>query len=394
MKKIYRTLLICIMLGFFAAAFTAMAGNRDRSGQSGAQHLLIDPWARSSGWSTCGVAETRGLESVYSNIAGLAFTKRTEVGFTRTQYLVGSGGGIGISAFGVAQGLTAKNKETGKKIDLGTLAVSVFAMGFGDIMRTTEWQPDGDNSIFSPKLNYIGVHYAKSFNRFIHGGVSLKIVNESISDLRANGIAIDVGVQYLAGAYDNLKIGVALQNLGLPMSYRGDGISIRAKQEGTEYVASFEQRQAQYELPALLTIGVSYDFLIFGEEYQRMLKEDRKAEGLTRKEAVHRITLAGAFTANAYSRDNFALGIEYGFMQIFQVRAGYLLQSFSKRKIDGKDRVFANSDSFYLGPSAGASVAIPLAKKGKGNQQLVFDYAYRFTNFWKGNHYIGLKFCL
>ena len=383
-----------MVLGFFATAFTAMAGNRDRAGQSGAQHLLIDPWARSSGWSTCGVAETRGLESVFSNIAGLAFTKRTEVAYTRTQYLSGSGGGIGINAFGVAQGLTAKNKETGRKIDLGTIAVSVFAMGFGDIIRTNEMQPNGDNSIFSPKLNYIGVHYAKSFNRFIHGGVSFKIVNESISDLTANGVAIDVGVQYLAGAYDNLKIGVTLQNLGIPMSYKGDGISIRAKQEGTDYVASFEQRQAQYELPALLTIGVSYDFLIFGEEYQRMVKEDRKAEGLTRKDAVHRITLAGAFTANAYSRDNFALGVEYGFMQIFQVRAGYLIQSFEKRKIEGKNKMFANQDSFYLGPSAGASVAIPLVKKGKGNQQLLIDYAYRFTNFWKGNHYIGLKFCL
>jgi hypothetical protein len=239
------------------------------------------------------------------------------------------------------------------------------------------------------------VHYAKSFNRFIHGGVSFKIVNESISDLRANGIAIDVGVQYLSGPYDNFKIGVTLQNLGLPMSYKGDGIAIKAQQEGTRHIATVEQRQAQYELPALLAIGLSYDFLIFTEAYQRMSKEDRKAEGLNRSDAIHRITLAGTFIANAYSRDNFALGIEYGFMQFLQIRAGYMLQSFQRRNIDGKDRIFANQDSFYLGPSAGVTVGIPLTKKGKGNnQQLLFDYAYRFTNFWKGNHYIGLKFCL
>ena len=396
MKKIYRTLLICTMLCFCVTTFTAMAGNRDRSGQAGAQHLLIDPWARSSGWSSCGVAETRGLESVFSNIAGLAFTKRTEISFTRTQYLVGSGGGISINAFGIAQGLTYKNKETGRKVDLGTIAISVFNMGFGDIYRTTEDQPDGIGSaIFSPKLNYIGIHYAKSFNRFIHGGISFKIVNERISNLRANGIAIDIGVQYLSGPYENFKIGVVLQNLGVPLSYKGDGISIRAKQEGTNYVASFEQRQANYELPALLTIGVSYDFLIFSEQYQKMNKEDKKAEGLTRNDAVHRITLAGSFTANAYSRDNFALGIEYGFMRYLQLRAGYLIQSFEKRKIEGKDKIFANQDSFYLGPSAGVTVGVPLTKKGKGNnQQLLIDYAYRFTNFWKGSHYIGLKICL
>jgi len=383
------------MLGFCATTLTVVAGNRDRSGQAGAQHLLIDPWARSSGWSSCGVAETRGLESVFSNIAGLAFTTRTEVAFTHTQYLTGSNGGININSFGVAQGLSAKNKETGRKIDLGTVAVSVFAMGFGDIVRTTVMQPDGVGATFSPKLNSIGVHYAKSFNKFIHGGISFKIVNESITDLRANGIAIDVGVQYLSGPYDNFKIGVTLQNLGTPMSYKGDGIALRVKQEGTDYVATVEHRQAQYELPALLTLGLSYDFLIFPEVYQNMSKRDRKDEGLTRLDAIHRITLAGSFTANAYSRDNFVLGIEYGFMQFFQVRAGYLFQSFQKRNIDGKDRLFFNQDSFYLGPSAGVTVGIPLVKKGKGNnQQLLIDYAYRFTNFWKGNHYIGLKFCL
>ena len=395
MKKIYRTLLIiCIMLGFCVATFTAMAGNRDRSGQSGAQHLLIDPWARSSGWSSCGVAETRGFESVFSNIAGLAFTKRTEVAFTHTQFLAGSAGGISINAFGVGQGLSAKNKETGRRIDLGTVAVSVFAMGFGDISMTTVDQPDGNGAIFSPKLNYIGVHYAKSFNRFIHGGVSFKIVNESISDLRANGIAIDVGVQYLSGSYENFKIGVTLQNLGMPMSYKGDGISRRGILEGSTHVSTVEFRQAQYELPALLTIGLSYDFLVFNEVYQNMDKEDRKGEGLTRTDAVHRITLAGSFTANAYSRDNFNLGIEYGFMQYLQIRAGYTLQSFQRRTIDGQTKFFANQDSFYLGPSAGVTVGMPLAKKGRGNQQLLIDYGYRFTNFWKGNHYIGLKICL
>jgi hypothetical protein len=334
------------------------------------------------------------MESVFSNIAGLAFTKKTEIAYTRTQYFAGSQGGININAVGIAQGLTYKNKETGRRVDLGTIAISVFAMGFGDIPATTVEQPDGDGAIFSPKLNYIGIHYAKSFNRFIHGGVSFKIVNESISDLRGNGIAIDVGVQYLSGAYENFKIGVALRNLGLPMRYKGDGIATKVVAQGTTFVSTLEQRAADFELPALLTIGLSYDFLFFPEEYQRMSKQDRKEEGLTREDAIHRITLAGSFIANAYSRDNFAIGIEYGFLKYLQVRAGYLIESFSKRNIDGKDRLFVNHESIYLGPSAGVTVGVPLTKKGKGSQMLLFDYAYRFTNLWRGNHYIGVKIAL
>jgi hypothetical protein len=394
MKKNYKTLLIFIMLGFFTMVFTAMAGNRDRSGQSGAQHLLIDPWAHSTGWGSCGVAETRGLESIFSNIAGLAFTKKTDIAYTRTQFLTGSNDGININAVGIAQGLTAKNKETGRKTDLGTVAISVFAMGFGEILATTVNLPEGDGSVYSPKLNYIGIHYAKSFNKFIHGGVSFKIVNENNSFARTTGVAIDIGVQYLSGPYENFKIGVALRNIGLPMHYSGDGIAEKGKPEYLDYLVTMEHRTADFELPALLTIGLSYDFLFFAEEYQRMSKENRKLEGLSRADALHRITLAGSFFANAYSRDNFALGVEYGFMQYLQIRAGYLIESFNKRNVEGKDRIFVNHESLYLGPSAGITVGIPLVKKGKGNQILLFDYAYKFTNYCKGNHYIGVKICL
>jgi len=394
MKKYNKTLLICIMLGCFAMAFTAMAGNRDRSGQSGAQHLLNDPWAHSAGWGSCGVAETRGLESVFSNIAGLAFTKKTDIAFSRTQFLSGGQTGIGITAVGIAQGLAAKNKETGRKTDLGTIAISVFSMGFGEILATNENEPDGDGSAFAPKQNFIGIHYAKSFNKFIHGGISFKLVNESNSYVHSTGVAIDIGVQYLSGPYDNFKIGVALKNLGLPMTYRGDGLSAKVVPEYLDYLGTFQSRAAEAELPALLTIGVSYDFLIFPEGYQQMSKEDRKLEGLTRAQALHRITLAGSFVANAYSRDNFALGLEYGFMQYFQVRAGYVLESFATKKVDGKDRLYVNQDCLFLGPSAGVTVGIPLAKKGKGNRILLFDYAYRFTYYCKGNHYIGVKLSL
>jgi hypothetical protein len=394
MKKTYKTLLSCIMLCFFAVAFTAMAGNKDRSGQAGAQHLLVDPWAHSAGWGSCGVAETRGIESVFSNIAGVAFTKKTEIAYSRTQYFTGNAGLINVNAVGIAQGLTYKNKETGRRVDLGTIAISVFAMGFGDVAATTVEQPDGSGAIFSPKLNYIGIHYAKSFNRYIHGGISFKIVNESIAPIRGNGIAIDVGVQYLSGAYENFKIGVALKNLGLPMTYKGDGISNKVVIEGTTYTSTEEARAADFELPALLTVGLSYDFLIFSEEYQLMSKQDRKEEGLTRNDAIHRITLAGSFIANAYSRDNFAIGVEYGYKKYFQVRAGYLIESFSKREIEGKNKLFVNHESIYLGPSAGVTVGAPLSKKGKGTQMLFFDYAYRFTNLWKGNHYISVKLAL
>ena len=382
MNKSFRVLIICTLVGLFTAMSAGVyAGNKDRSGQAGAQHLLIDPWARSNGWGTAGVAEIRGLEAIHSNVAGMAFTNRTQVGFSRVQYLAGSGAGIAINTFGLSQALFSKDKETGRRLkDFGVLGVSAFIMKFGDIPITTTDQPEGNMGTFSPSMNYIGIHYAKSFNNFIHGGVSIKVVTETgSSDCRATGIAIDAGVQYLSGAYENFKIGLTMKNIGLPMSYKGDGLSVRGVVNNTSHELTLEQRSAEYELPSLLTIGLSYDFLIWTGEYKNMSKDDRIDEGLTRDDAEHRITLAGSFTANSFSRDIFAFGIEYGFRKFFMIRAGYAIEGGMWKE--------STCTTWYTGPSAGVTFAIPIK-----NTRLLLDYAYRFTNKWKGNHYIGLKF--
>lgn len=394
MKNTYKSLIICVLVALISVSTSnsVLAGNRDRSGQAGASHLLIDPWARTNGMANAGIAEVRGLESVYSNVAGLSFVKRTDFAFNRTQYLVGSNCGININAAGFAQHL-------GKNKDFGTLGISFSTMGFGQVQVTTVAQPEGGLGNFKPSLTTIGIHYAKSFNHFIKGGVSLKIINESIADLHATGFAIDAGVQYVAGKFENFKIGVTLKNIGLPMSYKGDGMSFRGRINNTGVEQTLNVRSAEFEMPSLLAIGVSYDFLWFGGEYANMSKEDRAAEGLTRDEAQHRLTLAASFTANSYSRDIFAIGMEYGFMRYFMIRAGYSLENITSKKETNENgeqelaAVLFNSDSFFLGPSVGATVAIPLSKTNIG-QNIYIDYAYRFTNKWRGNHLIGIKVSL
>lgn len=394
MKNTYKSLIICVLVALISVSTSnsVLAGNRDRSGQAGASHLLIDPWARTNGMANAGIAEVRGLESVYSNVAGLSFVKRTDFAFNRTQYLVGSNCGININAAGFAQHL-------GKNKDFGTLGISFSTMGFGQVQVTTVAQPEGGLGNFKPSLTTIGIHYAKSFNHFIKGGVSLKIINESIADLHATGFAIDAGVQYVAGKFENFKIGVTLKNIGLPMSYKGDGMSFRGRINNTGVEQTLNVRSAEFEMPSLLAIGVSYDFLWFGGEYANMSKEDRAAEGLTRDEAQHRLTLAASFTANSYSRDIFAVGMEYGFMRYFMIRAGYSLENITSKKETNENgdqelaAVLFNSDSFFLGPSVGATVAIPLSKTNVG-QNIYIDYAYRFTNKWRGNHLIGIKVSL
>jgi hypothetical protein len=89
MKHTSKILTVAVLAGTLFAE-TAFAGNQDRAGQAGASELLLNPWARTSGWAGSNVAGVRGLEGQFLNVAGTAFTKKTELLFSHTNYLKGA----------------------------------------------------------------------------------------------------------------------------------------------------------------------------------------------------------------------------------------------------------------------------------------------------------------
>ena len=78
-------------LGLALMAGGAMAGNPDRVGSAGATQLLVNPWARSNGWSLANTSTLSGAEGMFGNVAGLAHVRKTEILFTSTRWLEGSG---------------------------------------------------------------------------------------------------------------------------------------------------------------------------------------------------------------------------------------------------------------------------------------------------------------
>ncbi len=323
-------------------------GNKDRAGQAGASELLINPWARSSGWGGVNTANAQGIEATFTNIAGVAFTKKTELVFAHTRWLEGSG--ISINSFGFAQ----------KIGEIGVIGLSVMSMSFGEIERTTVDQPEGGIGTFSPSLMNIGIFFARAFSNSIYGGVCVKIISESTSDVTGTGIAIDAGIQYVAGKKENIRFGISLKNVGPTMQFSGDGLSFRNIVQG--YQMTVEQRSADFELPTLLNIGASYDFLF----------------------AEQRITLAGNFRSNAFSQDQYSIGMEYAFIKsYFMLRGSY---NFEKGLFDNNTRTTA-----FTGPTIGATVQAPLNKKGA---TFSIDYSYRFTDPFKGTHTIGARITL
>ncbi|MBT6808485.1 MAG: PorV/PorQ family protein [Flavobacteriales bacterium] len=350
MKQINNWIKAAAIIALMLPFNNSFAGNPQRAGQAGASELLINPWARTSGWGGANIAGVRGLEGIFSNVAGLAFTEKTELIFSQTQWLkIGDDAVADISSFGFSQ----------KVGESGVLGFSVMSMSFGDIEITTVDLPDGGIGFYSPKFMNIGVSYAKIFSNSIYGGVTVKMISEQISNVGANGVALDAGIQYVTGAEDNLKFGISLKNVGPRMSFTGDGLSFRGiVGDGDDYKMTVEQRSSELELPALLNIGLSYDVNVM----------------------QHRITGAGTFTSNSFQKDQYRLGGEYSYNEMFMVRLGYTYE-------DGI-RTPSTRTTALRGPSAGFTVELPMGNEGS---TFGLDYSYRHTDPFQGSHTIGAR---
>ena len=351
MKKLFKTIVIASLTIIIGLTSTELfAGNKDRAGQAGANELLINPWAVSSGWGNAGMASVKGVDAMWSNVAGISFTNTMDLDFSYTNWLAGSGTSV------VSFGMLVRFSES----IVGGL--SVMSMNFGEIEKTTTENPDGGIGTFKPSLMNINIAVAKSFSNSIHGGFVLKIINEQIADMSGTGVALDAGIQYVTGITDNIHFGIALKNIGPTMKYSGDGLAYSVLFDGMSSNITVVQRADEFELPTQLNIAAAYDFNFAN---------------------ASRLTLAFNFNSNAFSKDQFIFGAEGSFKDILLLRAGYTFENGVMKSIEDADCSNVNR-----GLSLGASVQAPLNKKGL---KVCLDYSYRNTAHWKGTHSVGAR---
>lgn len=348
-------------ISVFAATLMALqanAGNQDRVGSAGATELLINPWTRSASMSDANVASVSGLEGAFINLGGLAQLKKMDLVAVRTNLF---GKDVAkVNAIGFATKVGESN----------VLALTYTGVNFGNIPVTTVDNPEGIGTTFSPRYTLLGLSYARAFSNSIYGGIQMKVINESISNAKANGVAFDAGIKYVTGEKDQIKFGINLKNVGPPMSYSGDGFSITSTFSAVtpvnDFISTTNLPSAKFELPSQVNIAFSYDFL-FGE--------------------TGKLTTAACYTSNSFSKDNIRLGLEYTHTikkAVFGVRAGYNYEKGIFKTID--------RTSAFLGPAAGVSV--DFGKDSKEGTLIGIDYCYRATSFLAATHSIGVRITL
>ena len=332
LSRIFLNALVVIAL-MGMSALDANAGDDKRRGTAGASQLLVPVTARSASLGaslTSGMAGMNGLEAIFANPAGLALNTGTAAIFSRMDYVAD----IGVNFFGIAQNFGNNN-----------IAFTVASWDFGDIPLQTELSPEISSVTYNASFITAGLTYARVFTDRISAGVTVKVVNESIDDISASAVAVDMGMTYIVGE-SGLRLGVALKNIGTQMSYSGVGLTDRIKlpsQQGNATNNALVFESEGVELPSLLNFGVSYT--------------RQMAEGAV-------VTVLGNFRSNSFDQDEYSGGVELGLFDMVYLRGGM--------------DVIGDSDlSFFTGVNYGAGVDLNLS-----GTRLQIDFASRTTDFF------------
>lgn len=338
--------LLCVSL-VLLTTFAVQAGNPDRQGEAGAYELLMNPWPRSGALNSLNASRVGGIEAMFLNPAGLSRINNWELGLAQTKWLRPSGIDISSGAFATKLGAN------------GTLGIALMSLNLGDIRVTTTTNPEGTGALYSPTFSNICIGYSHLFGNKISVGFLVRGISESIQDLSAFGMSLDAGVQYVSGADNNFKFGIALRNIGGPMSFDGDGLSTQLKSPtGTDL--TYNVRLSKFELPSQLHIGLSYDFNA-SEQFS--------------------ITPIVNFTSNSFGRDEIGVGVDTKLTEYLGLRASY--------KIELGEATEPDVNTAHTGLAAGLTLNVPLSKKN--NNRFAIDYAYKHSDPFSGTHQIGLR---
>ncbi|MGQ9560570.1 MAG: PorV/PorQ family protein [Candidatus Oleimicrobiaceae bacterium] len=333
----FLVLLIVVTLGWSLA----VAGNPDKRGAAGAQELLIPVGSRGIAMGGAYGALVTGNEAIFWNPAGLAGTDAAaEATFSHLRWIFDTQ----INYFAVSARLGT----------LGSFGLSAKVLDFGDIMETTEFETEGTGRVITPNFITVGLTYSRQMTDRIFFGLNAKLVSESFLRMRASGIALDFGVQYVSSP--GVRLGLTLNNFGPMMKFEGEDLQRTVSLPHTEYGTEpmdLRLEAQKFELPSTFEISLGYPWYLSD---------------------VHAVTMVASYRNFNASTDEVQAGIEYGFNRLLYLRGGY------------SSAVQAPED-YIFGFTLGAGLRYGLG----GNTYVLFDYAYRDVKYTDANQWFTMS---
>ncbi len=303
----------------------------ERAGLSALSFLKNDMSTRSMGLGGASVALEGDAYSIINNPAALTDVRNQS--FALSSLFLG--GGVNQSFVGA--NIPLKDK-------VSNLAFSINALNSGEMEERTEFQPNGTGRKVYVSNMAFGATYARQLSALFSAGVTLKYVYEGIAGYTNHTATVDVAFLYKTD-FKDLKFAVMVQNFGgnSSLGAEEDIPVIFNRRTGTALESN--------TVPTVFSLGASFV-----------------------PWKVERQSLLAAIQLNHPNdnAENFRLGLEYQYAEVFFARAGY--------KISVQDQDW---------PTFGFGVRSRL-----GGHPFYIDYGVNPTNHIGFQHNIGLRFII
>jgi hypothetical protein len=189
---------------------------------------------------------------------------------------------------------------------LGTIGFSFTALTMDDMAVRTVDKPDGTGELFSASSIALGVHYARNLSDRFSIGFTGKYIQESIWHMSSKAFALDIGVLYTTGFFNNMKIGAIISNFGTDMQMAGRDARL-FEQIDEQKMGSNDRIPVNIELDSW-SLPLNFQFGI--------------ATNVIASE-MHTLTVAVDALHPSDNYESINIGLEYGFLKTFALRGGY-----------------------------------------------------------------------
>jgi len=191
-----------------------LASAQSKVGTTAAPFLTIGTGARGTALGHAYTASATGSDALFWNPASISVAdagngRTGSLLFTHYEWFAG----IRYNAFGVTVPVMGHS----------TIGFFMASLDYGRMDVRTVDQPDGTGETFRSGDMVAGVGYARPLTRNFHFGGSVKYIRQTIWDMQAQTMAMDLGFILNTDYWNGLRLAASIQNFGGSM--RMDGIN-------------------------------------------------------------------------------------------------------------------------------------------------------------------------
>ncbi|MES2767042.1 MAG: PorV/PorQ family protein [Bacteroidota bacterium] len=271
----------------FGQTSGSSAGLFKKVGAAGGQFLKIPVGARATGMAGAFSAVSDDLTAIYWNPSGLANLQGINANLSYNNWFAGFTHNFAAVSVPISENYV--------------VALNIVSFSTGNIEKTTvenEGQ-NGTGEFYSVNDFAIGGTFAGKVTEQFAFGVNAKYVKNGFSNVRSDGFVFDAGTSYEMGV-QGIKLGFSIHNFGGDQQFGGEDLNVTTSTTGAQ-----EQVSTPFALPLSFRAGISGNVL----------------EG----DEVNDLIVALDFETLSDTPEQYALGAEYTWNDLFSVRGGYRL---------------------------------------------------------------------